>query len=66
MNYFTASVVAASVKSSSINPNDVKCELCEENEAVVKCPDVPVPLCHLPEDPSEDKGHCPPPIHLRG
>ena len=45
MNYFTASVVAASTKSASINPNDVKCELCEENQATDYCKDCSVYFC---------------------
>ena len=36
-NYFTASAVSAANASAKIDPNNVKCELCEENEATVKC-----------------------------
>jgi len=37
-NYFTASAVSAASASATIDPNnDVKCELCEENEATVRC-----------------------------
>ena len=36
-NYFTAGVVTAANASAKIDPNNVRCELCEENEATVKC-----------------------------
>jgi len=34
---YTAGVVTASIKKESVDPNHVVCELCEENEATVKC-----------------------------
>jgi len=37
-NYFTAGVVTAAISSATIDPNKVKCELCdEETAATVKC-----------------------------
>jgi len=36
-NYFTASAVSAANASVQVDPNNAKCELCEENEATVKC-----------------------------
>ena len=36
-NYFTASAVSAANASAKIDPNNVRCELCDENEAAVKC-----------------------------
>jgi len=36
-NYFTASAVSAANASAKIDPNNVRCELCDENEATVKC-----------------------------
>jgi len=36
-NYFTASAVFAANASAKIDPNNVRCELCDENEATVKC-----------------------------
>jgi len=36
-NYFTAGVVTAANTSAMIDPNKVKCELCEETAATVKC-----------------------------
>ena len=36
-NYFTASAVSAANASVQVDPNNVRCELCEENEATVKC-----------------------------
>jgi len=36
-NYFTAVVVSAANASASVDPNNVRCELCDENEATVKC-----------------------------
>jgi len=36
-NYFTAGVVNASIKKESVDPNNIRCELCEENEATFKC-----------------------------
>jgi len=37
INYFTAGVVSSANASAKIDPNNVRCELCEENEATVKC-----------------------------
>ena len=37
INYFTASAVSAANASAKVDPNNVRCELCEENEATVKC-----------------------------
>ena len=37
INYFTASAVSSANASSQMDPNNVGCELCEENEATVKC-----------------------------
>ena len=45
-NYFTAGVVTASIKKASIDPNNVRCVLCEENEATVHCVDCPVFMCN--------------------
>jgi len=36
-NHFTVSAVSSVNASAKIDPNNVKCELCEENEATVKC-----------------------------
>jgi len=36
-NYFTAGVVSATIKKEAVDPNNVKCELCDENGATVKC-----------------------------
>jgi len=44
-NYFTAGVVTASIKKESVDPNNVKCGLCEENDATVHCVDCPAFLC---------------------
>ena len=36
-NYFIAGVVTAASTSAKIDPNKVRCELCEETAATVKC-----------------------------
>ena len=36
-NYFTTSAVSAANDNAKVDPNNVWCELCEENEATVKC-----------------------------
>jgi len=36
-NYFTASAVSAANASAKIDPNNVVCEGCDENQATVKC-----------------------------
>jgi len=36
-NHFTAGVVTAANTSAKIDPNKVRCELCEETAATVKC-----------------------------
>ena len=36
-NCFTVGVESSFTTSSKIDPNNVRCELCEENEATVKC-----------------------------
>jgi len=36
-NYFTASAVSSANASAKIDPNNIRCEMCEENEATVKC-----------------------------
>jgi len=36
-NYFTAGVVNASIKKESMDLNNIRCELCEENGATFKC-----------------------------
>jgi len=36
-NYFTAGVVSAVNASAKIDSNNVRCELCDENEVTVKC-----------------------------
>ena len=45
-NYFTAGVVSASIKKESVDPNNVKCGLCEENDATVHCIHCPAFLCN--------------------
>ena len=44
-NYFTASAVSSANASSKIDPNNVRCEMCEENEATVKCKQCEQFLC---------------------
>jgi len=37
INHFTVGIVFAANANAKIDPNNVRCELCEENEATVKC-----------------------------
>ena len=44
-NYFTAGAVSAANASANIDPNNVRCELCDENEATAKCKQCDQFLC---------------------
>jgi len=44
-NYFTAGVVTASIKRESVDPNNLKCQGCEENEATDYCKDCDLHFC---------------------
>ena len=44
-NHFTASAVSSANASAKIDPNNVRCEMCEENEATVKCKQCDQFLC---------------------
>ena len=44
-NYFTTSAVSAANDNAKVDPNNVWCELCEENEATVKCKQCDQFLC---------------------
>ena len=44
-NYFTAGVVTASLRRESVDPNNLKCQGCEENEATDYCKDCDLHFC---------------------